>query len=304
MASRLPGGSSISACRKITGAPLQYCYTASMEYEPVSNTIGIVYDAGVNSTKSILKYAFKIGAGNWTTEVVKDGAGYEDAPGASFVFTPSGEPSIAFTFGDFDADALIYDCFVQYATRDAGTWTVTQIPGSWQATQPIFLNYNTVTDMPFIIFGRDRFIDLGIGQDQPVTDAVIAWKDETGTWTDQVLEEGDAYFDGANYYVQLAGADPVIGFNAAGQGFLYYSFIDVTSDLMSQLIYSKLTGSTFNGVDWNYPTRIDEFGLGCSAINMAIDVSEPRLSYQRIGVLDDPPAWNEFPSGELIYHQM
>jgi len=115
-------------------------------------------------------------------------------------------------------------------------------------------------------------------------------------------------YDDGNYklYVQLSGADPVIGFNAAGQGFLYYSFIDVEADLATEtvIIHSYLTGSAFDGSLWDGPTRLDPFGAGCSAINMAIDVSEPRLTYQRIGILDNPPAWNEFPSGELIYHQM
>jgi hypothetical protein len=270
-----------------------------------------VYNAGVTSTKSILKYAFRTGSDAWTTEIIMNSAnGYDDAPGASFVFTPSGEPSVAFTYGDFypDPDAPIYDTYVYYGLREGDTWNVSKIPGNWQANQPIFLTYNTVTDQPFIIFGRDRFVEVYPGVNQPVTDAVIAWKDASGLWTDQGLEEGYAYFNesGPSLDVDLAGADPVIGFNAAGMGFLYYSFIDTSSNLVDPpVIKSILTESTFNDIDWDYPTRLDLIGDdGCSAINMAIDVSEPRLSYQRIGVLDDPPAWNEFPSGTLIYHQM
>jgi len=292
----------------LSGSPIAYCYTASMEYEPVSDTLGIVYNAGVNSTKSILKYAFRVGEGDWTTEVIQDGAGYEDAPGASFVFTPDGTPSVAYTFGDFHPDPynLVYDTYVYYGTREGDEWSTDKIPGNWQASQSIFLTYNTQTDQPFIIFGRDRFIDLGVAE-QPVIDAVIAWKDASGLWNDQVLEEGYAYWDGVYYYeVKMAGADPVIGFNKAGLGFLYYSFVDVDVrlDLETRTIRTMLTESTFNNTEWLYPHRLDEFGLGCSAINMAIDVSKARLTYQRIGLLTDPPPWNEFPSGMLIYHQL
>ncbi len=292
--------------------PIQFCYTACMEYEPISDTLGIVYNAGVTSTKSILKYAFKTGDGAWTTEIIKESAnGYDDAPGASFVFTPNGDPSVAFTFGDFDPDpsAPIYDTYVYYGVREGGVWNSAKLPGNWQANQPIFLTYNTVTDQPFIIFGRDRFIEVYPGINQPVTDTVIAWKDAGGLWTDQVLEEGYAYFNTGDFSLQaeLAGADPVIGFNAAGFGFLYYSFISVqTGEMLEGLtIKSYLTESTFNDLDWEDPTRFDLIGTdGCSAINMAIDVSEPRLTYSRIGVLTDAPAWNEFPSGDLIYHQL
>lgn len=288
------------------GNPLRYCYTATMDFHQNTQTLGIVYNAGVTSTKSILKYAYKTAQGGWIKEIIQDGPGSYDCPGASFVFMPDGTPSVAYTYGDFhpEEDNLIFETYVYYGIRDQGVWDASKIPGNWQANQPIYLAYNTQTEMPFIIFGRTRMIPLGEGlPSQPVTDAVVAWKDASSNWQDQVLEEGYAYFSGTTFTGDLAGADPVLGFNAAGQGFLYYSFIHWDSNLIETDIFSYLTDAIFDGMFWLGPDRVDEVGLGCSAISMAIDVASPRLTYSRIGVINDAPDWNEFPQGDLIYHQ-
>ena len=289
------------------GGEIYGCLASSMEYEPNSQALGIVYNARVNAQYSILKYAYSVAGGPWSTEIIQDASGNDDVPGASFVFTPGGEPSAAYTYGYFDWSAQAWDCLVYYATRTDGIWTSEKIPGDWMATQPIFLTYNTATDMPFIAFGRDRYYELYPGYSVWLIDAVAAWKDGTGAWQDEIIEEGDGYFsvDPPAMYIRLAGADPSIGFNKAGQAFLYYSTIEIEDLDTDPPIYSQLTQCTFDGTSWAPYDRLDPLRQGCSATNMAIDVAESRVVYQQVGVLypADTEILNDFPPGELTYWQ-
>ncbi|MEP0814615.1 MAG: hypothetical protein HRF49_08120 [bacterium] len=300
------------------GKGFEFCWTSTMEYFEPTDTIGIVYNAGVgthlyNDSESVLKYAFKSGSDSWTTETIQTSEGMlYNSPGASFVFTPDGIPSVAYDYGNFDPSPMphpIYKAYVYYGIRDSGEWTVEKVPGDWMANQAIFLTYNTVTEMPFIAMGRDRDVYLGFGQSVPINDAVVAWKDAEGNWQDQVLAEGDALWDGAFVITtDFEGPDPVICFNKAGQGFFYYSYVHAVVDYSEAQAAvdakSYLTRSTFNGIAWTAPERLQEDPyLGCSAINLAIDITEARLSFQEIGVLDYAPYYNQFPEGELVYWQ-
>lgn len=301
----------------IPGKGFQFCWTSSMEYYEPTDMIGVVYMAGVgdqfeSTSNSILKYSFRSGAQAWTTEIIQGEAGNSyHCPGASFVFTPDGTPSAAYTFGQYSWNDTMYNTFVYYGVRQDGIWDVEMVPGNWKANQPIGLTYNTVTDQPFITLGRDREVEPYPTVTMDILDSVVAWKDAEGLWTDQILEFGAGFFDigSAVFWAEMAGADPVIGFNAAGQGFVYYSFIHIDGDLSEEgmTVHSYLTEVTFNGVDWNAPFRIDDSDEGCSAINMAIDVAEARVTFSKIGApywtMFDVPRINQFPEGDLVYWQ-
>ncbi len=288
-------------------SPIHECLASNMEYDPDSDTLGIVYHAGLDANRGVLKYAFRVADGPWTTEIIQNSPGTTNTPGACFVFTPDGKPSVAYTYGFFNWWQQQWDTLAHYAIRENEEWVIEKIPGDWLATQPIFLTYNTGTDQPFIAIGRDRWYEVYPGYSIPIIDGVSAWKDAFGNWQSDVVEQGEAFFSVTppSIYVKFAGVDPAIGFSKAGQGFIFCTTIEIQDLEDNPPLYSQLTKFTFNGSTRSDFERLDPARQGCSALNMAIDVTEPRIVYQEVGILfqEDVEILNDFPAGDLVYWQ-
>jgi hypothetical protein len=217
---------------------------SALVYSAQGNYLACCYGAKQSSEQ--VWYSDRDLTGDWSTPVsIMTGnpqiwqcdMAISEQSGAQWIVAASGS-------ADSNGDNLKFWYATRASRSDAwGAGTNSTLGGDVMTVE-----IDPATDKPLVADAQVREVDLGIGQNQPVTDAsILTW---TGNaWAANVLEQGDCVFDSGSGTLDtiLTGQDPQIVFSPGGQAVALWSKLDFFADIIQD--DATLTG------DWRYSQR-------------------------------------------------
>jgi hypothetical protein len=215
-------------------------------YSPSSSYLACIFAANAMGTEQLF-YSDRDLTGEWSPPVaIMDGTpmffqcdmAISEDNGEQFVVASNGN------YTDTTNDKMFWYMFRPNRTDPWGTPTNSSFGSD---VMSIAYDYTQDPAVPLVASATVRLIDLGIGQDAPITDATIyTW---TGNaWASNVIEQGVAEFSGLEYHTYYAGQDSRLIFSPTSKAIALWSNIDVlVPDITADEWY-------FSG-SWGYTQR-------------------------------------------------
>ena len=299
---------------ELVDGPYENCYSASIDYSPVTGEIGIAAVFGEDDppgpedppNEELWYYHAPLAHAIWPSELVDN-----SEPNISYanmnMHPVTGHPAIAYGRGVlvYSIADPINEARLAFATYDPVLeWQIEDLPDN-RYTQSVDFAFDPQTNEPVISFSESVVVDFG-GQDVPVTNASVFTQVES-EWYYNLLADGDAYAEGATIVQENQGNDPDIEFALDGKAATVHTFVQAVYDIMgdSWTIYTQNQLAERVG-GWTTPLPLTSKDYGSMTPALAYNGSIVQVAFNALGIRTDALEFtvrNDYAEGYLAYYR-